>query len=125
MGGTIALKVSKRKPKPTQKILEMEAELLSRARQERIEEAKRSSRTEDQLKDDLIKEKLISNKLFKMKSKMSKIAKLRMKKEKGIAAIEIKNEPSLVLLGVTNESPVVDGKIDMTDTECQERKEDL
>ena len=38
--GTIALKVSKRKPKPTQKILEMEAELLSKAKQERMEEVR-------------------------------------------------------------------------------------
>ena len=38
--GTIALKVSKRKPKPTQKILDMEAELLSKARQERMEEVR-------------------------------------------------------------------------------------
>merc|ERR1712083_295578 len=39
--GTIALKVSKRKPKPTQKILEMEAKLLSKARQEKIDEEKK------------------------------------------------------------------------------------
>ena len=39
--GTIALKVSKRKPKPTQKILDMEAELLTKARQERMEEVRR------------------------------------------------------------------------------------
>ena len=38
--GTIALKVSKRKPKPTQKILDMEAELLTKARQERMEEVR-------------------------------------------------------------------------------------
>merc|ERR1711892_231669 len=65
--GTIALKVSKRKPKPTQKIIEMEAELLSKARQEKMDEEKKvlgnienkvnDSKTEDQLKDDLIKEK--------------------------------------------------------------------
>ena len=40
--GTIALKVSKRKPKPTQKILDMEAELLTKARQERMEEVRRN-----------------------------------------------------------------------------------
>ena len=39
--GTIALKVSKRKPKPTQKLLEMETKLLSKARQEKIEEEKK------------------------------------------------------------------------------------
>jgi len=94
--GTIALKVSKRKPKPTQKILEMETKLLSKARQEKIEEEKKvlgnienkatESKTEDQLKDDLIKEKLISNKLFKMKSKM-KTTKTKLKKEKTINSI--------------------------------------
>jgi len=94
--GTIALKVSKRKPKPTQKILEMEAKLLSKARQEKMDEEKKvlgnienkvnDSKTEDQLKDDLIKEKLISNKLFKMKSKM-KTAKTKFKKEKSISSI--------------------------------------
>eukprot|EP00092_Neocalanus_flemingeri_P040939 GFUD01044577.1.p1 GENE.GFUD01044577.1~~GFUD01044577.1.p1 ORF type:complete len:952 (+),score=235.97 GFUD01044577.1:97-2952(+) len=94
--GTIALKVSKRKPKPTQKILEMEAELLSKARQEKMDEEKKvlgnienkfaDSKTEDQLKDDLIKEKLISNKLFKMKSKM-KTAKIKLKKDKAISSM--------------------------------------
>ena len=34
------MKVSKRKPKPTQKILDMEAELLTKARQERMEEVR-------------------------------------------------------------------------------------
>jgi len=94
--GTIALKVSKRKPKPTQKILEMETKVLSKARQDKIEEEKKvlgnientatESKTEDQLKDDLIKEKLISNKLFKMKSKM-KNTKTKFKKEKTINSI--------------------------------------
>merc|ERR1712013_681293 len=92
--GTIALKVSKRKPKPTQKLLEMETKLLSKARQEKIEEEKKvlgnienkapESKTEDQLKDDLIKEKLISNKLFKMKRKEIKPL------ETGIDAIQEK-----------------------------------
>lgn len=91
--GTITPKVSKRKPKPTHKILEMEAELLSKARQDKfeeerklfnlIEETKIDCKTEDQLKDDLIKEKLISNKLFKMRSKM-KLTKIKIKKEKPI-----------------------------------------
>lgn len=98
--GTIALKVSKRKPKPTQKILEMETKLLSKIRQEKIDEEKKvlgnienkfnDSKTEDQLKDDLIKEKLISNKLFKIKSKM-KTAKTKVKRDRTISSI-IKNE---------------------------------
>ena len=37
---------------------------------------------------------------------MSKIAKLRMKKEKCISAMEMKNEASLALLSVPNESSV-------------------
>ena len=94
--GTIALKVSKRKPKPTQKILEMEAELLSKARQEKLEEEKKvlgnaenkvaEPKTDDQVKDDLIKEKLISNKMLRMKSKM-KTTKTKSKKEKLINSL--------------------------------------
>lgn len=129
--GTIALKVSKRKPKPTQKILDMEAELLTKARQERMEEVKRISKTEDQVKDDLIKEKLISNKLMKMKSKMSKIAKLRMKREKGLnATTDLKGELSVVLSNISSEEkavvPVVEAKPDLTELEdFIAKKEDL
>ena len=94
--GTIALKVSKRKTKPTQKVLEMESELKVRLNGEKLENVNCSSepshtldsftdhKTEDQLKDDLIKEKLISNKLFKMKNKM-KATKMRIRKEKNFA----------------------------------------
>ena len=94
--GTIALKVSKRKTKPTQKVLEMESELKVRHNGEKMENLNCSSelthtmdsfsdhKTEDQLKDDLIKEKLISNKLFKMKNKM-KATKMRIRKEKNFA----------------------------------------
>ena len=95
--GTIALKVSKRKTKPTQKVLEMGSELKARLNGEKMENLNCSSelshavvetfsdhKTEDQLKDDLIKEKLISNKLFKMKNKM-KATKMRIRKEKNFA----------------------------------------
>ena len=94
--GTIALKVSKRKTKPTQKVLEMESELKVRLNGDKLENVNCSSepsntldsftdhKTEDQLKDDLIKEKLISNKLFKMKNKM-KATKMRIRKEKNFA----------------------------------------
>ena len=92
--GTIALKVSKRKPKPTQKILDMEAEKVpgNKVKSENIEDAPDlennenklpEPKTEDQLKDDLIKEKLISNKLFKMKNKI-KATKSKMRKEKQV-----------------------------------------
>ena len=65
----------------------------------------------------MIKEKLISNKLFKMKSKMGKIAKIRMKKEKSYgASADVISEEVLVANDV---------KLDMSDFECQERKEDL
>ena len=65
----------------------------------------------------MIKEKLISNKLFKMKSKMGKIAKMRMKKEKSYgASVDVISEEVLVANDV---------KLDMSDFECQERKEDL
>ena len=142
--GTIALKVSKRKPKPTQKILDMEAELLTKARQERMEEVrrkieiidnpdfsqvKRINKTEDQVKDDLIKEKLISNKLMKMKSKMSKIAKLRMKKEKGLnSGSNLKGELSVMLSNISSDEkvPIVEVKPDMNDLEdFIAKKEDL
>ena len=140
--GTIALKVSKRKPKPTQKILDMEAELLTKARQERMEEVrrkieiidnphfsqvKRINKTEDQVKDDLIKEKLISNKLMKMKSKMSKIAKLRMKKEKGLnSGSNLKGELSVMLSNISSDEKMVEVKPDMTDLEdFIAKKEDL
>ena len=145
------MKVSKRKPKPTQKILDMEAELLTKARQERMEEVlrekvkleifdnldfdqvKRISKTEDQVKDDLIKEKLISNKLMKMKSKMSKIAKIRMKKEKGLNATctDLKGELSVMLSNISSENekvapPVIEVKPDMTELEdFIAKKEDL
>ena len=94
--GTIALKVSKRKTKPTQKVLEMESELKVRLNGDKLENVNCSSepsntldsftdhKTEDQLKDDLIKEKLISNKLFKMKNKM-KATKMRIRKEKNFS----------------------------------------
>jgi len=125
--------VSKRKPKPTQKILDMEAELLTKARQERMEEVKRISKTEDQVKDDLIKEKLISNKLMKMKSKMSKIAKIRMKKEKGLNATttDLKGELSVMLSNISSNDekaapPVVEVKPDLTELEdFIAKKEDL
>ena len=90
--GTIALKVSKRKPKPTQKLLEMEAaeHQQTKVKCETMDEvfdpennengdANASNRTEDQLKDDLIKEKLISNKLFKMKNKIKATKNKKMK----------------------------------------------
>ena len=89
--GTIALKVSKRKPKPTQKALEMEAEspegkvkcepMEEVADFENNENKVPDTKTEDQLKDDLIKEKLISNKLFRMKNKI-KATKSKMRKDK-------------------------------------------
>ena len=89
--GTIALKVSKRKPKPTQKALEMEAEspegkvkcepMEEVADFENNENKGPDTKTEDQLKDDLIKEKLISNKLFRMKNKI-KATKSKMRKDK-------------------------------------------
>jgi len=105
--GTIAHKVSKRRPKPTHKILDMETGSPDKSNhnksdeeedeEEEEEEEKNisdtsspESKTEDQLKDDLIKEKLISNKLLKMKSKM-KTAKIRLKKDKNINSL-IKNE---------------------------------
>ena len=91
--GTIALKVSKRKPKPTQKLLEMEAaehqsvkvkceqmeEVLDPENSDNHETTAAHDRTEDQLKDDLIKEKLISNKLFKMKNKIRATKNKKMK----------------------------------------------
>ena len=89
--GTIALKVSKRKPKPTQKALEMDAEspdgkvkcepMEEVADFENNENKVPDKKTEDQLKDDLIKEKLISNKLFRMKNKI-KATKSKMRKDK-------------------------------------------
>ena len=89
--GTISLKVSKRKPKPTQKVLEMESDSqTSKVKCETMEEVPdfennengvNERKTEDQLKDDLIKEKLISNKLFKMKNKI-KATKSKIRKEK-------------------------------------------
>jgi hypothetical protein len=140
--GTIPLKSSKRKPKPTQKYLEstqkyleMEAE-MARFRQQdntnkfsglvRLEPgishyelpyptngagnlgaaaavtaANAASptatmpqhlKTEDELKDDLIKEKLISNNLLKMKSKM-KGNKVKVKKEDPVGNTAVKEEP--------------------------------
>ena len=89
--GTIALKVSKRKPKPTQKALEMDAEspegkvkcepMEEVADFENNENKVPDTKTEDQLKDDLIKEKLISNKLFRMKNKI-KATKSKIRKDK-------------------------------------------
>ena len=97
--GTIALKVSKRKPKPTQKLLDMEAD-NSKGKSESVEDPAdgennenkipAAPRTEDQLKDDLIKEKLISNKLFKMKNKI-KATKSKIRKEKMLNSL-IQNE---------------------------------
>ena len=124
--GTIPLKSSKRKPKPTQKYLEstqkyleMEAE-LARFRQDKFSSLVRlepaishfempyptngtsglmasatappHTKTEDELKDDLIKEKLISNNLLKMKSKM-KGNKIKVKKEEpGGGTVLVKEE---------------------------------
>merc|ERR1719189_2672054 len=89
--GTISLKVSKRKPKPTQKVLEMESDSqTSKVKCETMEEVPdfennengvNERKTEDQLKDDLIKEKLISNKLFRMKNKI-KATKSKIRKDK-------------------------------------------
>ena len=97
--GTIALKVSKRKPKPTQKLLDMEAD-NNKVKSESVEDSPdgennenknpTAPRTEDQLKDDLIKEKLISNKLFKMKNKI-KATKSKIRKEKMLNSL-IQNE---------------------------------
>ena len=79
----------------------------------------------------MIKEKLISNKLMKMKSKMSKIAKLRMKREKGLnATTDLKGELSVVLSNISSEEkavvPDVESKPDLTELEeFIAKKEDL
>ena len=88
---------------------------------------RKTSKTDDQLKDDLIKEKLISNKLLKMKTKLSKVAKMRIKKEKCLNSdSEVKKEPTLIMTNASDENTTsTDEKSDMTDVECQERKEEL
>ena len=100
--GTIALKVSKRKPKPTQKMLEMEADKTpNKVKCEKMDEIPDLEnnenkvplqRTEDQLKDDLIKEKLISSKLFRMKNKI-KATKSKMRKDKLNSVIHSELKP--------------------------------
>jgi len=93
--GTIPLKSSKRKPKPTQKYLEMEAELKHKT--EKYADyisfdpegnfplfgktvLNNTGKSEEDLKDELIKEKLITSNLLKMKSKM-KSSRGKNKKE--------------------------------------------
>ena len=97
--GTIPLKSSKRKPKPTQKYLEMEAE-LQKNKPDSFKEMdavdseasftiasppndSSQVKSEEELKDDLIKEKLISSNILKIKSKMksSKTGKQKSKKD--------------------------------------------
>ena len=89
-------------------------------------QVKRISKTEDQVKDDLIKEKLISNKLMKMKSKMSRIAKMRMKKERGVnATSEVKGELSVIISNAVDEQ-AAEVKEDLADSEeLIAKKEDL
>ena len=89
-------------------------------------QVKRISKTEDQVKDDLIKEKLISNKLMKMKSKMSRIAKMRMKKERGVnATSEVKGELSVIISNAVDEE-AAEVKEDLADSEeLIAKKEDL
>ena len=94
--GTIPLKSSKRKPKPSRKYLEMESE-LQRNKPDKYSEyvsfdaegnfplyfangINPGPKSEEELKDDLIKEKLITSNLLKMKSKM-KSGKAKTKKE--------------------------------------------
>ena len=62
-----------------------------------------------------------------MKSKMSKIAKIRMKREKSIGApAGQKIDPTVMLPNISDDLKVTsDIKVDMTDIECHERKEDL
>ena len=89
-------------------------------------QVKRISKTEDQVKDDLIKEKLISNKLMKMKSKMSRIAKMRMKKERGVnATSEVKGELSVIISNAVDQEGA-EVKEDLADSEeLIAKKEDL
>lgn len=93
--GTIPLKCSKRKPKPTQRYLEMEADMRGNKPEKyseyetfdqegnfpiKFSNGVRIVKSEEELKDDLIKEKLINSNLLKMKSKM-KSGKVKVKKE--------------------------------------------
>jgi len=143
--GTIALKVSKRKTKPTQKVLEMESELKGRPGGDNIENVHCSEpcqtpdldldldskcldhKTEDQLKDDLIKEKLISNKLFKMKNKM-KATKIRARKEKNLININGPHQKSCAqrLVDSCSAENVVSSVPDLSDSfEEDQRSDDL
>ena len=116
--GTIPLKSSKRKPKPTQKYLEMEAE-LQKNKSDNYQDAvpfdsdgnfsytspsngSGQIKSEEELKDDLIKEKLISSNLLKIKSKMksSKTGKLKTKKETN-SSVEVGPEvPSVEIIPI-------------------------
>ena len=105
--GTIPLKSSKRKPKPTQKLLEMEADLQKNKQDKYSDYVTFDSegnfpfflpggggggggsiispnKSEEELKDDLIKEKLINSNLLKIKSKM-KSGKGKAKRESSAA----------------------------------------
>ena len=107
--GTIPLKCSKRKPKPTQRYLEMEAELRGNKPEKyseygtfdqdgnfpfKFSNGVRIVKSEEELKDDLIKEKLITSNLLKMKSKM-KSGKIKIKKENNstVSGIEVVQVP--------------------------------
>ena len=127
--GTIALKVSKRKTKPTQKVLEMESESKVRTGGEELNVPSEASqilntnsvdhKTEDQLKDDLIKEKLISNKLFKMKNKM-KTTKIRVRKEKNLSNVIGTEQKGLVEAQET----VANSLLDLSDSFEEDQKND-
>ena len=130
--GTIALKVSKRKPKPTQKALEMEAEspegkvkcepMEEVADFENNENKGPDTKTEDQLKDDLIKEKLISNKLFRMKNKI-KATKSKMRKDKmtnGISDSDAGNNDILQINGKHSFEEVLEEELSKDDDKSED-----
>ena len=126
--GTIALKVSKRKTKPTQKVLEMEPELKPKPGGEincssdtspTLETKSVENKTEDQLKDDLIKEKLISNKLFKMKNKM-KATKIRVRKEKSASSLNGVEQKDVV----DSQEIVPSSLLDLSDSFEEDQKND-